>query len=125
MTESRGYLPLDAPPHETPACGRERMDAGLDACRFPAACACEASLVVQRETEARAVWPPPGVTPYYADDAVCIILGDAREIVPRLACDVLISDPASSQFQATPSSILSGVRVARRVQRKTLGVAPS
>lgn len=26
-------------------------------------------------------WPPPGVKPYFCDDAVCIIHGDCREIV--------------------------------------------
>ncbi len=39
-------------------------------------------------------WPPAGVKPYYLDDAVCIILGDCREIVPGLArFDLLLTDP--------------------------------
>jgi DNA modification methylase len=41
-----------------------------------------------------APWPPAGVKPYYCDGAVCIILGDCREIVPGLGrFDIVISDP--------------------------------
>ena len=53
MTADRGYMPVDAPPHDTLGCGRERMGAGLDACRWPAACACEAALMEQQEREGR------------------------------------------------------------------------
>lgn len=39
-------------------------------------------------------WPPAGVRPYYCDDAVCILLGDCREIVPTLGrFDLLLTDP--------------------------------
>ena len=39
-------------------------------------------------------WPPAGVKPYYCDDAVCILLGDCREIVPTLGrFDLLLTDP--------------------------------
>lgn len=76
----------------------------------------KAGLVVQRETEARAVWPPPGVTPYYADDSVCIIHGDARELVPLLTCDVLMSDPdygVGVNFSDPDRKYVSGSRGAR------------
>lgn len=33
------------------------------------------------------------MTPYYADDLVTIYHGDAREVVPALAFDVIVSDP--------------------------------
>jgi DNA modification methylase len=39
-------------------------------------------------------WPPRGVKPYYVDDAVCLIHGDCREILPQLdAVDHVITDP--------------------------------
>ena len=41
-----------------------------------------------------APWPPAGVKPYYADDAVCIILGDCRDILPLLGpVDLVLTDP--------------------------------
>ena len=45
--------------------------------------------------ECRAIpWPPAGVRPYYCDDAVCILLGDCREIVTSLGrFDLLLTDP--------------------------------
>ena len=39
-------------------------------------------------------WPPAGVKPYYSDDAVCIILGDCRDIMPTLPkVDLVLTDP--------------------------------
>jgi site-specific DNA-methyltransferase (adenine-specific) len=41
-----------------------------------------------------AEWPPPGVKWYYADDAVALAHGDAREIVPRLGrFELICADP--------------------------------
>ena len=40
-------------------------------------------------------WPPAGVEPYYVDDAVCIVHGDCREVLPKLEgkVDIVITDP--------------------------------
>jgi len=39
-------------------------------------------------------WPPAGVKPYYSDEAVCIILGDCRDILPSLGpVDLVLTDP--------------------------------
>lgn len=39
-------------------------------------------------------WPPAGVTPYYSDDATCIILGDCRELLPLMPkVDLVLTDP--------------------------------
>lgn len=39
-------------------------------------------------------WPPKGITPYYSDNAVVILHGDCREIVPQLGkFDLLLTDP--------------------------------
>jgi len=39
-------------------------------------------------------WPPPGVTPYYADDHVRIIHADNRDVLPVLPkVDLVLTDP--------------------------------
>lgn len=39
-------------------------------------------------------WPPAGVKPYFCDDAVCILHGDCRDIMPLLGkFDLLLTDP--------------------------------
>ena len=54
-------------------------------------------------------WPPRGVNAYYADDSVCLIHGDCREILPQLeAVDHVITDPPYEDDAHTK---------ARRVQR--------
>lgn len=42
-------------------------------------------------------WPPRGVNAYYVDDAVCVIHGDCREVLPTLeVVDHVITDPPYS-----------------------------
>jgi len=41
-----------------------------------------------------APWPPPGLTPYYADDSTCIVCGDCRDVLPVLGqVDLVLTDP--------------------------------
>lgn len=40
------------------------------------------------------LWPPAGVKPYYADNSVCIIHGDCRDILPQLGpVDCVVTSP--------------------------------
>jgi DNA modification methylase len=43
-------------------------------------------------------WPPQGVNAYYVDEAVCLIQGDCRDVLPTLAqVDHVITDPPYSE----------------------------
>lgn len=39
------------------------------------------------------VWPPAGIRPYYSDASVCIVHGDAREVLPLIRADVQVVSP--------------------------------
>ena len=72
------------------------MEARCPPCLSPEACYCQEMMALQQSLEARHVgeWPPAGVKPYYADDAVCIIHGDAREVLPLLGpVDLVFTSP--------------------------------
>ena len=70
-------------------------------------------------TTSQKPWPPAGVKPYYCDDAVCILLGDCREIVPTLGrFDLLLTDPpygiGRDRGMGEKGFGLTGVRKPRR-----------
>ena len=52
------------------------------------------SLPILPSSAASVTWPPIGIKPYYVDDAVCIIHGDCRDILPTLPkVDLVLTDP--------------------------------